>query len=328
MTLSYRTSTIVTSLVVGAVGGMFLANTWAQTLPSPPVQNPPQKLRTPDQEPGVTGGTRERRPRKAAETPQEEKAPQKSAPVGGAEKKSITDKKRPGGTATKTSSTKTSEKILEREHLQNAQQKLQTLGYDPGTTTGKLHRQTRKALETFQKEEGLPATGRLDTATLAALGLTTTKPSSKTGANKGPLSDGSTEEASEAALASPTVTQSPLYPVLDYLRFYETQPARIIPHITESFRGGMSPQAWIEYTVTTVADRDYSRLAWEVQNIDVEDEMHAMVYVLTRIRVDGQKSTQQEVFSLVRETADDAWAIDAWQSEQAKRGKGKIEDRR
>jgi peptidoglycan hydrolase-like protein with peptidoglycan-binding domain len=328
MTLSHHISIIVKSLVVGAVGVVFLANAWAQTLPSPSVQNPSQKLHPPDQEPGATGGTRERRPRKATETPQGEKATQKPAPAGGGEKKPLTEKKRPGGTATKTSSTKTSEKISEREQLQSAQQKLQTLGYEPGTTTGRLNRQTRKALEAFQKEENLPATGRLDPATLAALGLTTTKPSSKTNATKARLSDSSTEETSEAAIASPTVTQSPLYPVLDYLRFYETQPARLVPHTTESFRGGMSPQAWIEYTVTTVADRGYSRLAWEVQSIDVEDEMHAMVYVLTRIRVDGQKSTQQEVFSLVRENADDTWAIDAWQSEQAKRGKTKIDDRR
>jgi hypothetical protein len=324
MKLSHSLSTVVNSLVVGAVWGVLLANAWAQTLPSPSVQNPPQELRTPDQESGVTGGTRERRPRKAPETTREEKATQKSAPAGVSEKKPAAAKKRAGGTATKSSSAK----ISEREQLQRAQQKLRTLGYDPGTTKGTLNRQTRKALEAFQKEEELPVTGRLDTATLAALGITTTKSSSKTGADKGRLAAGSTEEpAEETALASPPVAQSPLYPVLDYLRFYETQPARIVPHITESFRGGLSPQAWIEYTITTVTDRGYSRLAWEVQSIDVEDEMHAMVYVLTRIRVDGQKSTQQEMFSLVRETADDAWAIDAWQSEQAKRGKAKIEEK-
>ncbi|MBM3224625.1 MAG: hypothetical protein FJZ47_12590, partial [Candidatus Tectomicrobia bacterium] len=38
---------------------------------------------------------------------------------------------------------------------------------------------------------------------------------------------------------------APLRPVLDYLRFYESQPARVLPYLTERFRGGMSPRLWV-----------------------------------------------------------------------------------
>lgn len=52
-----------------------------------------------------------------------------------------------------------------------AQQALTSLGYDPGPADGAAGRRTRQALRKFQRQISLPATGRLDDATLAALNI-------------------------------------------------------------------------------------------------------------------------------------------------------------
>jgi Putative peptidoglycan binding domain/Invasin, domain 3 len=44
-------------------------------------------------------------------------------------------------------------------------------GYHPGSFDGVLGPQTRAALQTFQRDQGIPATGRMETATLDALGI-------------------------------------------------------------------------------------------------------------------------------------------------------------
>ena len=43
--------------------------------------------------------------------------------------------------------------------------------YNPGPIDGVLGPQTRSALEAFQRNSGLSVTGRMDTATLDALGI-------------------------------------------------------------------------------------------------------------------------------------------------------------
>lgn len=111
------------------------------------------------------------------------------------------------------------------------------------------------------------------------------------------------------ALPKPSTT-APLRPVLDYLRFYETQPARVLPHVTERFRAGMAPQIWIEQARAMLAAQGYARLAWTVQQVDVTDT-GAAITVYTRIRIDGQEILQQEIFTLVR-TPEDEWLIDDW----------------
>lgn len=53
--------------------------------------------------------------------------------------------------------------------LKTAQQKLIRLGYLEGAADGKMGEKTRQALEAFQRDRGLPVTGRLDEATSAEL---------------------------------------------------------------------------------------------------------------------------------------------------------------
>jgi len=53
--------------------------------------------------------------------------------------------------------------------LRNAQQKLNSLGYNAGTPDGKMGRNTANALRSFQRDQNLPQTGQLDTATSQAL---------------------------------------------------------------------------------------------------------------------------------------------------------------
>src|SRR5262249_31945911 len=51
---------------------------------------------------------------------------------------------------------------------------------------------------------------------------------------------------------------APLRPVFDYLRFYESQPARVLPYITEHFRGGMEPRLWVDQTRALLAAQGYT----------------------------------------------------------------------
>ena len=53
--------------------------------------------------------------------------------------------------------------------MREAQERLNALGYDVGTPDGSAGPRTAKALREFQKGQGIPATGRLDTATQGAL---------------------------------------------------------------------------------------------------------------------------------------------------------------
>jgi hypothetical protein len=103
---------------------------------------------------------------------------------------------------------------------------------------------------------------------------------------------------------------APLRPVFDYLRFYESQPARVLPYITEHFRGGMEPRLWVDQTRALLAAQGYTRLAWTVHHLEINDT-GGEVHVTTRARIDGQELLQKEIFVLVR-TPEGEWLIDDW----------------
>ena len=81
--------------------------------------------------------------------------------------------------------------------IEAIQRTLVERGYDPGAIDGAMGWRTRGALRQFQRSVGLPATGRTDDATLAALGM---KP--RTGAEPEPEADTDTPKA-EAPRAEP-----------------------------------------------------------------------------------------------------------------------------
>jgi TonB family protein len=58
-----------------------------------------------------------------------------------------------------------------RDEARQAQERLRSAGYNPGTADGVLGPQTVTALRQYQKAQGLPVTGLLDDATQHALGL-------------------------------------------------------------------------------------------------------------------------------------------------------------
>jgi len=53
--------------------------------------------------------------------------------------------------------------------MREAQERLNGLGYNVGTPDGAAGPKTAKALREFQQAQGLPVTGKLDTATAGAL---------------------------------------------------------------------------------------------------------------------------------------------------------------
>ena len=106
---------------------------------------------------------------------------------------------------------------------------------------------------------------------------------------------------------------APLRPVFDYLRFYESQPARVLPYITEHFRGGMEPRLWVDQTRALLAAQGYTRLAWTVHHLAMTDT-GGEVHVTTRARINGQEFLQKEIFVLVY-TPEGEWLIDDWHLE-------------
>jgi peptidoglycan hydrolase-like protein with peptidoglycan-binding domain len=57
------------------------------------------------------------------------------------------------------------------EQVKTAQQALKDKGHDPGAIDGVMGPKTQAAVRDFQSKEGLKASGRLDTETLAKLGV-------------------------------------------------------------------------------------------------------------------------------------------------------------
>jgi peptidoglycan hydrolase-like protein with peptidoglycan-binding domain len=57
------------------------------------------------------------------------------------------------------------------QRVKAVQQALKDKGHDPGAIDGKMGPKTQAALREFQTKEGLKASGRLDTETMAKLGV-------------------------------------------------------------------------------------------------------------------------------------------------------------
>lgn len=60
---------------------------------------------------------------------------------------------------------------LSRQSVRQVQQALKDQGYYDGAVDGIMGVRTRRAIQAYQQEKGLPATGRLDERTLQALGV-------------------------------------------------------------------------------------------------------------------------------------------------------------
>ncbi len=61
------------------------------------------------------------------------------------------------------------EVATELPSVKNIQTALKNAGYDPGTIDGKMGSQTRKAIKSFQKDNGLTADGKVGKKTWAAM---------------------------------------------------------------------------------------------------------------------------------------------------------------
>lgn len=61
--------------------------------------------------------------------------------------------------------------VADKEMVKKVQQTLNDVGYDCGTPDGVAGKKTRAAIESYQKDKGLEATGEIDDALLAAMGL-------------------------------------------------------------------------------------------------------------------------------------------------------------
>jgi peptidoglycan hydrolase-like protein with peptidoglycan-binding domain len=93
--------------------------------------------------------------------PSSEKPMGKDSATGASETKSDTMKSgRGGGMAG-----------AKGEQVKAAQQALKDKGHDPGAIDGMMGPKTQAAVRDFQSKEGLKASGRLDTETLAKLGV-------------------------------------------------------------------------------------------------------------------------------------------------------------
>ena len=179
-----------------------------------------------------------------------------------------------------------------------AQEKLRSLGFEVGETAGVLDPRTAKALEAFQRTRRLAVTGELDTATLRALGVVP-----------------GTEGAWEDSISGDEAASSPWRPVLEYLRFFDSQPARLLLHVTPGFREDLTAAAWVAKVMTDPATKSRHRIAWQIEKVDTRHST-ATVHVRSRVRMDGVQRSQLEAFSLVR-SPDAQWLIDAWHATDA-----------
>jgi peptidoglycan hydrolase-like protein with peptidoglycan-binding domain len=74
--------------------------------------------------------------------------------------------------------------------ISQVQQAVKAKGYDPGTTDGKMGAQTQEALRRFQKANGLPVTGMVDSQTAKALGVSSSGSGSTSSGATGSSSEG------------------------------------------------------------------------------------------------------------------------------------------
>lgn len=90
------------------------------------------------------------------------------------------------------------------EQVKAVQQALKDKGMDPGEVDGKMGPKTQSALREYQKKEGLKESGRLDTETMAKLGVAKTSDSGTTTPSASPSTSSSTGSSSGAGASSPT----------------------------------------------------------------------------------------------------------------------------
>jgi peptidoglycan hydrolase-like protein with peptidoglycan-binding domain len=196
------------------------------------------------------------------------------------------------------SSAQTQPPQLQLEQIISAQRMLGALGYDAGAADGQLGPRTRMAIAAFQRAYNLPVTQELDALTLNALGL-------------GPI------EASQTQAPPPLTSVRPWRVVLTYLRYFDTQPARLLPYVTDHFRQGMAPHDWITLTAHTLEEQQFSRLSWQIERVEpslTDAGSQADIHVHSRVRISGQEIARHEIFTVVRaEQAE--WLIDNWRSE-------------
>lgn len=187
------------------------------------------------------------------------------------------------------------------EQTLQAQRILSTLGYDAGKVDGVVGPLTRQAIEAFQHAYNLAPTGELDTPTLIALGL-----------------QQPTRIPAPPPRAVASAPQAPWRVVLTYLRYYDTNPARLLPYVTEQFRRGKSPHAWIVATKAALAEQQFYRLSWHIEQVETDTtaapERHATVHARSRIRIKGEETVRRETFFLVQSDAS-VWRINGWQSQ-------------
>ncbi len=178
-----------------------------------------------------------------------------------------------------------------------AQRLLSALGYDPGKADGVLGPRTRRAIATYQRSYNLNATGDLDEPTLRALGLLETRQE---------------PETPPAPAPPPAAWRT----VLVYLRYYDTQPSRLVPYVTEHFRQGLQARAWIRQAMQDIAAQDFSRLSWRIERVEPQEPeaaSEATVAVYSRVRISGVEIARREIFSLVRRD-ETTWQINELQS--------------
>lgn len=177
--------------------------------------------------------------------------------------------------------------------VEKAQRLLNALGFDAGKADGVLGPRTHRAIEAYQRSHNLPPTGELDEVTLSALGLIETP---------------AEPEAPPPPPAPPEAWRT----VLAYLRYYDTQPSRLVSHVTSNFRQGRKARAWIKSTMRDIANQGFSRLSWRIERMEPQETdtaSEATVEVYSRVRIAGEEKAQREIFSLVR--ADETtWLID------------------
>ena len=184
------------------------------------------------------------------------------------------------------------------DQVKAAQRMLGALGYDLGAADGKIGPKTRRAIEAFQLTYNLPVTRELDRLTLNALGL-------------------APKAAEPEVQPSPPLSPSlPWSVVLAYLRYYDTQPARLLQYVTEGFRQGLSSQEWIRRTSESLAKQRFSRLSWQIERVEEgppSSQGEATVYVNSRVRISGEELMRHEVFQVVQ-ASESEWLISDWSS--------------
>jgi peptidoglycan hydrolase-like protein with peptidoglycan-binding domain len=62
-------------------------------------------------------------------------------------------------------------RLLTKDQIQLAQERLKAEGFDPGPVNGMLSPQTEAALRRYQEKQGIPVSGALDEATVRELQL-------------------------------------------------------------------------------------------------------------------------------------------------------------